>query len=160
MLYFNTGNGRFEDVSDRGGPALLETRCGRGLAVGDIFHTGQLDAVINNINDRANLLHNQRPSPNTWLLVRLVGTKTNRAAIGSRVLVEADSRRQFQEVRSGGSFCSQSDLRLHFGLGRAGEAQRVEVQWLSGAKEILEHVSANQSLTIEEGKGIVSHESW
>jgi len=160
MLFLNTGNGRFEDVSDRGGPALLETRCGRGLAVGDIFHTGQLDAVINNINDRANLLHNQRPSPNTWLLVRLVGTKTNRAAIGSRVLVEADSRRQFQEVRSGGSFCSQSDLRLHFGLGRAGEAQRVEVQWLSGAKEILEHVSANQSLTIEEGKGIVSHESW
>ena len=160
LLYHNTGNGRFEDVSDRSGAGMLETRCSRGLAVGDIFRRGQVDAVINNINDRATLLQNQAPSPNSWLLIRLIGTKTNRAAIGSRVLVEADGRRQVQEVRSGGSFCSQSDLRLHFGLGRARESQRIEVQWLSGAKEILEHVSANHLVTIQEGKGIVSQESW
>ena len=160
LLYHNTGNCRFEDVSDRSGAGMLETRCSRGLAVGDIFRRGQVDAVINNINDRATLLQNQAPSPNSWLLIRLIGTKTNRAAIGSRVLVEADGRRQVQEVRSGGSFCSQSDLRLHFGLGRARESQRIEVQWLSGAKEILEHVSANHLVTIQEGKGIVSQESW
>src|SRR5437867_2041485 len=84
-----------------------------GAAFGDIFHTGQIDIAINNLNDGPTLLRNQSPSPNAWLLVRLVGTRTNRAAIGSRVLVESEGRRQIQEVRSGGSFCSQSDLRLH-----------------------------------------------
>jgi hypothetical protein len=160
ILYRNRGGGRFEDVSQRAGSGLIECRCGRGLAVGDIFHTGQVDGVISNINDRPTLISNQSPSPNSWLLIRLIGTKTNHAAIGSRVRVEADNRGQVQEVRSGGSFCSQSDLRLHFGLGRACEAQRIEVQWLSGAKETLEHVSANRLVTIQEGKGIVSHEQW
>jgi hypothetical protein len=89
-----------------------------------------------------------------------VGTRTNRAAIGSRVAVETEGRRQIQEVRSGGSFCSQSDLRLHFGLGRAREATRVMVKWLSGAQEVLEHVPANRSVVIQEGKGIVGQEKF
>ena len=100
------------------------------------------------------------PSPNAWLLVRLVGTRTNRAAIGSRVIVEAEGRRQIQEVRSGGSFCSQSDLRLHFGLGRAREATRLTVKWLGGGQEILEHVPAGRLVVIQEGKGMVGQEAF
>jgi len=105
------------------------------------------------------LLRNQSPPANSWLLVKLVGTKTNRAAVGSRVIVEANNRRQVQEVRSGGSFCSQNDLRLHFGLGAAKEA-RVKVRWLGGSEETLEHVSANRLIVVQEGKGIISQETF
>jgi hypothetical protein len=94
-----------------------------------------------------------------WLLVKLIGTKTNRAAIGSRVSIEAGERKQVQEVRSGGSFCSQSDLRLHFGLGAA-KGARVRVRWLGGVEETFEHVTANRLVVIQEGKGIVSQESF
>ncbi len=160
ILYRNLGNGRFQDISDRGGPGLLLPRCSRGAAFGDIFHTGQIDVAINNLNDVPTLLRNQSASPNSWMLVRLVGTRTNRAAIGSRVIVEAEGRRQIQEVRSGGSFCSQSDLRLHFGLGRAREATRVQVKWLGGGQEIVEHVPADRLVVIHEGKGIVSQEKF
>jgi hypothetical protein len=160
ILCRNLGNGRFEDISARAGPGLLQPRCSRGAAFGDIFRTGQIDVVINNINDRPTLLRNQAPSPNAWLLVKLIGTKTNRAAIGSSVILETGNRRQIQEVRSGGSFCSQSDLRLHFGLGRARQAERMEVRWLSGSREVFERVPANRLVTIQEGKGIVSQEAF
>jgi len=160
ILCRNLGNGRFQDISARSGPDLLRFRCGRGAACGDLFHTGQIDVVVNNINDHPTLLRNQSPSSNAWLSVKLVGTKTNRAAIGSRVIVEAGANRQIQEVRSGGSFCSQSDLRLHFGLGRASQAERIEVQWLGGSKEVLQAVRANRFITVEEGKGIIAQETF
>src|SRR6266576_570358 len=160
ILYRNLGNGRFQDISARGGPGLVSPRCSRGAAFGDIFRTGQIDVVINNLNDFPTLLRNQSPSPNSWLLVRLVGTRANRAAIGSRVIVEAEGRRQIQEVRSGGSFCSQSDFRLHFGLGRAREATRVTIKWLGDRQEILEPVPANRLVVIQEGKGIVGQEKF
>ena len=160
LLFRNLRNGRFEDISAEAGAAFAESRCGRGLAVGDLFHTGRLDLVVNNINDRPSLLRNEVPSPNSWLLVKLVGAQTNKSAIGCRVMVSAASLRQMQEVRSGGSFCSQNDLRLHFGLGREVQRVRVEIHWLSGSTEILERVPANRSVTIEEGKGITNEESW
>ncbi len=160
ILLRNRGNGRFEDISDRAGPGLQLARCGRGAAFGDLFHTGQIDVVINNINERPTILHNQTPSPNPWLLVKLIGTRSNRAAIGCRVTVEANQRRQVQEVRSGGSFCSQNDLRLHFGLGSARQADRVEVQWLSGGKETFGPVAPNRMVTVQEGKGIISQEAF
>ena len=160
ILYRNLGNGRFQDISEHAGPGLLLPRCSRGAAFGDIFHTGQIDIVINNLNDYPTLLRNRSPSPNSWLLIKLVGTRTNRAAIGSRVMVEADGRRQIREVRSGGSFCSQSDLRLHFGLGHTQEANRVTIKWLGGTQEVLEHLPANRLLVIQEGKGIVSQEKF
>jgi hypothetical protein len=157
VLYRNLGNGRFLDISSQAGPGLLANRCSRGAAFGDIFHTGQVDIVINNLNDYPTLLRNEAPTSNSWLLIKLVGTRTNRAAIGTRVIVETEARRQIQEVRSGGSFCSQNDLRLHFGLGRARDA-RVTVRWLSGGQEVLERVPANRLVTIQEQKGIVSQE--
>lgn len=159
-LLRNLGNGRFQDITDRGGPGLLTSRCSRGAAFGDLFHTGQIDVVINNINDRPTLLRNETPSPNSWVLIKLVGTRTNRAAIGSRVIVETENARQVQEVRSGGSFCSQNDLRLHFGLGTAREARRVEVQWLGGRRENFEHLPARRLVTIQEGKGVVSQDEF
>src|ERR1700674_3026756 len=159
ILMRNIDGHRFADVSDQAGPAFLESRCGRGAAFGDIFNTGRIGMVVNNLNDYPSLLRNQSPSTNSWLLVKLLGTKTNRAAIGSRVVVTANSRRQVQEVRSGGSFCSQNDLRLHFGLGIAKEAQ-VQVRWLGGAEEALEHVPTNRLVVIQEGRGIISQETF
>jgi hypothetical protein len=159
ILMRNIDGYRFANISDQAGPAFLESRCGRGAAFGDIFNTGRIGVAVNNLNDYPSLLRNQLPSTNSWLLVKLLGTTTNRAAIGSRVVVTANNRRQVQEVRSGGSFCSQNDLRLHFGLGTAKEA-RVEVRWLGGAEEVLEHVPANRLIVIQEGKGIISQEAF
>jgi hypothetical protein len=158
ILLRNVDN-HYVSISERAGPAFAESRCSRGAASGDIFNTGRVDLVVNNLNDYPSLLRNQDPPSNSWLLVKLVGVKTNRAAIGTRVVVEANSRRQVQEVRSGGSFCSQSDLRLHFGLGKATEA-RLRVRWLGGAEEILEHVPSNRLIVIQEGKGIISQEKF
>jgi hypothetical protein len=93
------------------------------------------------------------------MLVKLIGTKTNRSAIGSRVVLDVGNRRQLQEVRSGGSFCSQNDLRMHFGLGTAKEA-RLEIRWLGGSEETLEHVPANRLIVVEEGKGIIGQETF
>jgi len=159
ILLRNLDGHRFANISDEAGPAFLESRCGRGAAFGDIFNTGRMAVVVNNLNDYPGLLRNQSPSKNSWLLVKLLGTTTNRAAIGSQVVVVANNRRQVQEVRSGGSFCSQNDLRLHFGLGTAKEA-RVQVRWLGGAEESLEHVPANRLVVVQEGKGIVQQEAF
>jgi hypothetical protein len=160
ILMRNIDGHRFANVSDQAGPAFLESRCGRGAAFGDIFNTGRISVAVNNLNDYPSLLRNQSPSTNSWLLVKLVGTTSNHAAIGSRVVVTANNRRQVQEVRSGGSFCSQNDLRLHFGLGAAKEA-RVQVRWLGGgAEEALEHVPANRLIVIQESKGIISQEAF
>jgi len=159
ILMRNLDGHRFTNVSDQAGPAFLDSRCGRGAAFGDIFNTGRISVAVNNLNDYPSLLRNELPSTNSWLLLKLVGTATNRAAIGSRVVVTANNRRQVQEVRSGGSFCSQSDLRLHFGLGTAKEA-RVQVCWLGGAEEALDHVPANRLVVVKEGKGIISQEAF
>jgi hypothetical protein len=159
ILMRNIDGNRFVDVSQQAGPAFSESRCGRGAVFGDIFNSGRIDVVVNNLNDYPSLLRNQQPPANAWLLVKLIGTRTNRAAIGSRVSVNANQRRQVQEVRSGGSFCSQSDLRLHFGLGTAKDA-RVQVRWLGGAEETFEHVIANRLVVIQEGKGILSQDSF
>jgi hypothetical protein len=159
ILMRNVDGHRFANISAQAGPAFIESRCGRGAAFGDIFNTGRTGVVINNLNDYPSLLRNQSPSTNSWLLLKLLGTKTNRAAIGSRVILTANNRRQVQEVRSGGSFCSQNDLRLHFGMGTAKEA-RVQVRWLGGGEETLEHVSANRLVVIQEGKGIISQEAF
>jgi hypothetical protein len=155
----NVDGSRFVNISEQAGPAFAESRCSRGAAFGDIFNTGRIDIILNNLNDYPSLLRNQSPPTNSWLLVKLIGTKTNRSAIGSRVSVQAGDRRQVQEVRSGGSFCSQNDLRLHFGLGAAKEA-RVQIRWLGGAEETFEHIAANRLVVIQEGKGIISQDAF
>lgn len=155
LLYLNNRDGTFDDVSLRGGPGILEKQASRGAAFGDLFNTGQLDIVINNMNDYPTLLHNVMPRLNHSITLHLIGTKSNRSAIGARVMVRAEDRQMIDEVRSGGSFCSQSDLRLHFGLGRSQKADLIEIRWPSGFQESLRNINGNSIVVIKEGAGVV-----
>ena len=156
ILYVNRRDGTFGDVSLRAGPGIALEKSSRGAAFGDLFNTGQVNAIVNNMNDAPTLLHNRRPGPNHALLIELEGTRSNRSAIGARVSVQAQGWRMIDEVRSGGSFCSQNDLRLRFGLGPRQEAESVEIAWPSGRTEILHRVAADQWVRIREGAGIVA----
>ncbi len=155
LLYHNTGDGRFEDVTSIAGPGLDLRRSGRGVAFGDIDNDGRLDILINNQNDPPTLLRNETENTNHWISIRTVGTKSNRDGIGARVTLVAGGRRQIQEVSSGGSYLSQNDPRAHFGLGSATKIDRIEIRWPSGAMDKIENASADRFLTVEEGLGIV-----
>ena len=156
VLYRNLGHGRFEDVSLRAGPGIALRKPARGAAFGDLFGGGRLDVVVNNMNDTPSLLHDCAPTDRHALVVALEGTRSNRSAIGARVVVQAGGRRLIDEVRSGGSFCSQSDLRLHFGLGASAGADRIEVAWPSGARDVVTDVAADQTVIVREGAGLVA----
>jgi len=158
LLYRNLGNGRFEDVSSRAGAAVLEKKAARGAAFGDLFNTGRQDIVVNNMNDAPSLLHDCAAPPGHSVVVQLIGTRSNRSAIGARVTASVAGRRLIDEVRSGGSFCSQNDLRLHFGLGARTRVDRLEVAWPSGAADAIAAIDADQIVVIREGVGVVKHE--
>lgn len=155
LLYRNAGNGKFEDATSTAGPGLELRRSARGVAFGDLDNDGRLDLVINNQNDPPVLLHNECANANHWVSLRTIGTTSNRDGIGARVAVITGDRRQVQEIRSGGSYLSQSELRVHFGVGRASTIDRIEVRWPSGGADKIENVAADQRLTVEEGRGIV-----
>ncbi len=130
-------------------------RSGRGVAFGDLNNEGRLEILINNQNDPPTLLRNEGEQTGHWISIRTVGTKSNRDGIGALVTLLAGGRRQIQEVRSGGSYLSQNDLRVHFGLGSATKIDRIEVRWPSGVVDKIENLSADRFLTVEEGQGIV-----
>jgi len=155
VVYRNLRNGSFEEVSDLCGPAVLEPHSSRGCAFGDFDNDGNIDILIMNQNEPPSLLHNRNGTGNHWLSVKLVGTRSNRSAIGARVRVTAGGRGQIREVLSGSSYISQSDLRQHFGLGTAAKVEQIEIRWPSGAVERVPDVDADQFLTIQEGKGVV-----
>jgi hypothetical protein len=150
LVYRNLGNGKFADVTAEAGPALQALRPARGLAVGDVDGDGRPEIVIVNMNATPSLLKNQGPRQN-FLSVSLAGTKSNRSAIGARVTVLTGAHRQIDEVMSGGSFYSQSDMTLYFGLGAASVVNRLEVRWPSGDMQEWKNVPANQKLVITEG---------
>ena len=150
LLYRNLGNGKFVDVTAQAGPALETPRPARGLAVGDVDGDGRPEVVIVNMNSTPSLLKNQGPRRN-YLSLQLTGTKSNRSAIGARVTVEAGSRRQIDEVMSGGSFYSQNEMTLYFGLAGATVAERIAIRWPSGLEQEWKNVPANQRLRITEG---------
>ena len=151
-LYRNLGNGRFADVSMDAGPGILEKVPGRGCAFGDFDNDGDIDIVVNCINDVPQLLRCDQTVKNNWLKVKTVGTKSNRSGIGARICCTTDGgHRQMDEVRSGGSYISQSELRVHFGLGKAAKAD-LEIRWPSGLVEKIQGVAANQVITVTEGK--------
>jgi hypothetical protein len=160
LLYRNLGNGRFEDVSARAGSGVTAKKPSRGAAFGDLFNSGRLDVVVNNMNDRPSLLHDCAPATGHSLVVQLIGTRSNRSAVGSRITVHLAGRRLIDEVRSGGSFCSHNDLRVHVGLGARTRVDRVEVAWPSGAHETIEGVDADQLVVIREGSGVVRREAF
>ncbi len=153
VVYRNLGNGQFEDVSKAAGPGVQLRRSARGVAFGDFDNDGDIDIVINNMNDPPTLLRNDLASPNHWLKIKVVGTRSNRSGIGARVRVVTGNHAQIDEVRSGGSYVSQNDLRLHFGLGGAPKADMVEIRWPSGTVDTLRDVEADQIIWVEEGKG-------
>jgi hypothetical protein len=154
LLHRNRRDGTFEDVSAQAGLASMPMKSRRGAAFGDLANNGNIDIVVLNVGEPPSLLLNTNQSPNHRVLFRLVGTKSNRAAIGARVTIHAGGIGQVDEVRGGGSYLSQNDLRLHFGLGIASKIESVEIRWPSGKMEELKDVLADQLYTIMEGQGI------
>jgi hypothetical protein len=155
VLYRNLTGGRFADVSQEAGPGIALRKAARGAAFGDLFNRGRVDVVVNNMNDAPTLLHDCTPTAHRALVVKLEGTKSNRSAIGARVVVQVGKQRLIDEVRSGGSFCSQNDLRLHFGLGSSARADRVEVEWPSGVRDVATDLAAGHEVLVREGAGVV-----
>src|SRR5262245_15129332 len=153
QLFWNQGNGTFLEVSDQAGPGITHPWSSRGAAVADLDNDGSLEIVVNNMNDTPSLLKNFGEKKN-WVLIKTIGRKSNRNGIGARVTITAGGLRQMDEVRSGGSYISQNDLRLHFGIGNSIKIDKLEVLWPSGRNELFENLKANQIIVIEEGKGV------
>ena len=153
MLFRNLGKGRFEELTGQAGGAILESHNSRGCAFGDFDNDGDLDILVINLNEPPSLLRNDVTGSNSWLKVKLVGTKSNRSAIGARVVVKAGDSTQTQEVQSQSSFLSCNDFRLHFGLGQARSAE-VRIRWPNGEWQTLPYVAVNQLVTVKEGAGI------
>jgi hypothetical protein len=152
VLYHNLGNGKFRDVSLESGPGIQEMVAGRGCAIGDFDNDGNLDVLVNCVNDVPQLLHCQSTLKNNWIQVKTVGVKSNRSGIGARVFCQPEGEHpQMDEVRSGGSYLSQGDLRVHFGMAKAVKAD-IEVHWPSGVVDKVAGVAANQVVTVVEGK--------
>jgi hypothetical protein len=158
ILYRNLGNGGFEDVSAKSGSGIMAENVGRGCAFGDLDNDGDIDIVVNNLDAAPSLLRNDGGNRNNWLMVKCIGTRSNRSAIGARVKVSAGGHAQIDEVMSGSSYYSQNDFRLHFGLGAASKADRVEVLWPSTLREVFTDVPANHLIVVQEGKGILRKE--
>jgi len=159
LLFRNRGKGRFEDVSDKVGNAFRQSIVGRGAAYLDYDNDGDLDVVITTSNGPAKLLRNDGGNSNDLLHVKLVGTHSNRDGIGAKVTLRMpNGSKQMQMVKSGSSYLSQSELPLTFGLGKPGADKRVslEITWPGGRKESVPDIAANQSITVQEGRGIVA----
>jgi hypothetical protein len=154
LLYWNLRNGGFRDVSREAGTAITIARASRGVATGDVDNDGSPEVLIVNMNAPPTLLKNAGTKGNA-ILVEAIGTKSNRSAIGTRVTVRTRQLRQVDEVRSGGSYGSQRDFRLHFGLGDAARVERIEIRWPNGTVETLSEVGVNQWIRVKEGQGIV-----
>lgn len=150
ILYRNLGNGKFQDVSMQSGPAFRELHSSRGAAFGDFDNDGAVEIAVNNQNEPPSLLKEASNPSGHWVLLKLVGTRSNRSAIGARVKLVAAGHTQSGEVRSGGSYLSQSDLRLHFGLGAATTIDRLEIAWPSGTRQVLQKQKCDRILAIEE----------
>jgi hypothetical protein len=153
-LYWNLRNGAFRDITKDSGAALEAPRVSRGAAIGDLDGDGSPEILVVNMNEPPSLLKNFGPKGNA-ILIELEGVKSNRSAIGARIAVTAGKLRQTDEVRSGGSYASQSDFRLHFGLGAATKVDLIEIRWPSGTVEKLEGVVTGQTIRVQEGHGIV-----
>ena len=154
VAYYNLHNGKFADITAQAGAALSEMHAARGIALGDLFNDGRLEAVINNMNEPPSLYYNTAPEGN-FITLQLIGVKSNRAALGAEATLEQDGDRRTQEVRSGGGFISQNDLRLHFGLGKSEKAEKIVIRWPSGLSETLTDLPANKYYVVREGSGVV-----
>src|SRR5258708_7241110 len=153
ILYHNNGDGKFTDISAASGPGITKPISSRGLAVGDLWNDGRISAVVSHINSPPSLLVKEAHTANHWVAFRTVGTKSNRDGIGARIRMKAGERTFIDEVRSGSSFISNNDMRVHFGLGAASKIDWVEVRWPSGLLEKFETLSIDAIHTLKEGTG-------
>ncbi len=156
FLFRNKGDRTFEDITAASGLASLPMASRRGAAFGDIRNDGNMDILLLNVGEPPTLLVQDTPSPRHRVLFRLVGTKSNRAAIGARVTITGGGMTQFDEVRGGGSYLSQNDLRLHFGLGETAILNTVNIRWPNGNTETLSNLAADAIYTITEGQGVTN----
>lgn len=160
VVYRNLGNGKFKDVSAQMGPGISECFSSRGAAFGDYDNDGDIDVLVLNMNDIPSLLRNDGGNKNNWIKIKLIGTHCNRTAIGARARVSVNGHTQMDEVHSGGSVMSQSDLRLHFGIADAKKVDWIEIKWPTTWKiERFTDIDANQIITIKEESGIVKRQS-
>ena len=160
LLFRNLGNGSFANVSDQCGPGLREAHSSRGCAFGDFDNDGDMDVLIMNVNEPPSLLRTDLRTGAHWLKVKLLGTRSNRSAIGARVFIQAGRSLQVQEIHSQTSYLSVNDLRLHFGLGSSRYVDWVRVVWPAGGVERIEGVGVDRLVHIEEGRGIVRTETF
>jgi hypothetical protein len=153
ILYHNNGDGKFTDISPTSGPGITNAISSRGLAIGDLWNDGRISAVVSNMNAPPSLLANQARNGNHWIAIRTIGSKSNRDGIGARIRVKVGTRILIDEVRSGSSFISNNDMRVHFGLGSVTKIDWVEVRWPSGALEKFENLPVDSIHTVKEGSG-------
>ncbi len=158
-VFRNLGNHTFEELMDAAGPGVVEAHCSRGCAFGDFDNDGDIDVLIVNLNESPSLLRNDIGGKQNWIKVRLEGVKSNRSAIGARVLIHYGGKTQAQTVLSQSSFYSCNDPRLHFGLGSLTSAD-LDVYWPNGLHENFKHIPANQLITLREGTGPVPNRGW
>jgi hypothetical protein len=163
LLFLNRHDGTFRNISELAGPAIQIPQVSRGAAFGDLFNDGRIDIVVENVDGKPMILRNEYPSNgganhNHWIEFELAGTKSNRLALNARIKTIAGDLVQLDEVRSGGSYLSQNDLRIHFGLGSHDRLDRVEILWPSGKTEILNNLAADRLYAVKEGEGIVSRD--
>jgi hypothetical protein len=152
LVFRNLGGGKFEELIEEAGPGVAALHSSRGCAFGDFDNDGDVDVLIMNMNEPPSLLRNDLKGSNQWLKVKLIGTKSNRSAIGTRVTAQYGGKSQIQEVTAQSSFYSVNDKRLHFGLGAAQSAD-LQIRWTNGLVERFPKVPANRLITIREGEG-------
>ena len=157
-LFMNQGNGSFCDAATQAGPALQIPRVGRGLAVADLDNDGNVDIVVEDLDGEPMILHNQGLPGKHWVSFELAGTKSNRLALGARLKLVAGGMTQTEEIRSGGSYLSNHDFRVHFGLGDANKIDSLEIRWPSGKVETITNLKPDQFYAVLEGSGVVDRE--
>jgi hypothetical protein len=160
LLLRNDGKGRFTEVGRQAGAGFATEGIGRGLAAGDIDNDGDLDLLVTNNGGSAELLRHNGTADRHALLVRLVGTRSNRNAVGARLRLTAGGTTQLREIKAGSSYLAQNDPRAHFGLDRATRIDRLEVRWPSGSRETIEALAADQIITLTEGQGVTARSAF
>ena len=159
VLFRNLGNGTFEELDSQAGEGVTTPHSSRGCAFGDFDNDGDLDVLIVNMNEPPSLLRNDLSGHHNWIKIKLEGVKSNRSAIGARVIAHYGNKVQAQALVSQSSYYSSNDPRLHFGLGRATEAA-IDIFWPNGLRELYPQIAANQLVTIREGIGFVPNKGW
>jgi len=158
VAYYNLRDGTFANITAQAGATFSELHSGRGMALGDLFNNGREEALVNNMNETPSLYYNTALVGN-FISLQLIGVKSNRAALGAQVTLEQDGDMHQKEIRSGDGFISQSDLRVHFGIGNAAKAAKVVIRWPNGLVETLRDLPANQFYIVREGSGVDSKQT-